>query len=397
MKYYFCFAGIVLLCLFSSCGKYKTPDDSTGNGGNGPTDSLKMNQIQVIASHNSYHIKPSDSIYNFLSSLFNAGFLPSSLDPQGIDYSHLPFDQQFNNYNVRGLEIDIFNDPVGGQYYNRQGVSLSGGGSAASNIPELQQPGFKVIHIPDFDFGTHYITFKQSLTAVFDWSNAHPNHLPIFINIETKNDAPGNTLTGLGLATSIPFDAVACDNMDAEIKSVFGNDLPKVITPDNVRGAYSTLEEAVLAGNWPKLAQARGKVVFIMQGGAESHYKAGHPSLQGRAMFVYSNPGTPEAAFVIHNNPVGGFAQIQQRVAQGYIVRTRADAGTNEARTGDYTDMNAAFSSWAQIVSTDYYKADERAGTPGWTDYHVQFPNGELARIDSVSASDKLTLGVLKE
>lgn len=25
---------------------------------NGPTDSLKLNQIQIIASHNSYHLKP---------------------------------------------------------------------------------------------------------------------------------------------------------------------------------------------------------------------------------------------------------------------------------------------------------------------------------------------------
>ena len=59
--------------------------------------------------------------------------------------------------------------------------------------------------------------------------------------------------------------------------------------------------------------------------------------------------------------------------------------------------MNASFNSWAQIVSTDYYKADSRAGTTGWTDYHVQFPNGELVRIDSVSASDKLNLGLVKE
>ena len=59
--------------------------------------------------------------------------------------------------------------------------------------------------------------------------------------------------------------------------------------------------------------------------------------------------------------------------------------------------MNNAFESGAQIISTDYYKADSRAGTTGWTDYHVQFPNGELARINAFSAADKLTLGVIKE
>ena len=59
--------------------------------------------------------------------------------------------------------------------------------------------------------------------------------------------------------------------------------------------------------------------------------------------------------------------------------------------------MNNAFASGAQIISTDYYKADARAGTPGWTDYHVQFPNHELARIDSFSAPDKMNLGTIKE
>lgn len=114
-------------------------------------------------------------------------------------------------------------------------------------------------------------------------------------------------------------------------------------------------------------------------------------------MFVYSSPGTAEAAFLILNDPTGKFTQIQQRTAQGYIVRTRADDGTTQARVGDYTDMNNAFASGAQIISTDYYKADYRAGTAGWTDYHVYFPNHELARIDSISASGQSGLGTIKE
>lgn len=383
------------LCVLGSCKKEEKKH--TSDHGNGATDSLKLNQIQVIASHNSYHIRPADSIFQFLENLSNLGILPSQYDPSGIDYTHVAFEAQFNNYNVRGLELDIFNDPNGGQFYNRQGVVMAGGTSAASNLPELQQPGFKLLHIPDFDYETHHLTFKSSLQAVYNWSVAHPNHLPLFINIETKDDAPGDVLTGLGLTESIAYDASACDKIDEEIKSVFGDNLDNVITPDDVRGSFSTLEEAALAGNWPQLAKARGKVVFIMQGAAESLYKAGHPSLQNRAMFVYSNPGTPEAAFVILNSSVGDFTEIRQRVAQGYIVRTRTDSGTDEARTGNYTNMNAAFESWAQIVSTDYYKAEDRAGTSGWTDYHVQFPNGELARIDSIAAPDKLNLGILKE
>lgn len=365
---------------------------------NGPTDSLKLNQIQIIASHNSYHLKTDDSIFAFLQRLSVLGALPSQYDPVGIDYFHLPIEQQFNDYPVRGLELDIYNDPVGGQFYKRQGFKFIPM-AVESGIEELNEPGFKMIHIPDFDFNSNYLTFKAAIKTVYNWSVAHPNHLPIFINVETKQDVPADNsqLASFGLTQAVPYTADACDKMDEEIKGVFGQNLDRVITPDKVRGSYERLDSAVRAGNWPTLAEARNKVVFIMQGAAESLYKAGHPSLQGRAMFVYSSPSKPEAAFVILNGPVGSYAEIQKRVQEGFIVRTRSDENTNEARSGDYTQMNAAFSSGAQIISTDYYRADPRAGTSGWTDFHVRFPNNELARIDSVSATDKLSLGTIKE
>lgn len=388
------FVGGILV--FTGCDKGENKNITKGFD-NGPTDSLRMNEIQIIASHNSYHLKTDPLVFNWLKSLDSLGILPSNLDPDDLDYEHETYEDQFNLYNVRGLELDIYNDPQGGQYYYQTGKSLAGG-NASSNNPDLNLPGFKLIHIVDFDFNSHHTTFKQSLQAIYNWSIAHPNHLPVFINIETKEETVAASLpTVPNLTPSIPYDADACNKMDEEIKSVFGSSLDKVITPDDVRGSYSTLREAVLAGNWPKLAEARNKVVFIMQGAAESDYKAGHPSLQGRAMFVYASAGADEAAFVILNNPTGSKTTIQQRVAQGFIVRTRADAGTNEARTGDYTDMNNAFESGAQIISTDYYRPDARAGTPGWTDYKVQFPNGELARINPVSATNKQDLGTIKE
>lgn len=363
---------------------------------NGPTDSLRINQIQIIASHNSYHLKTDSAVFAFLERLDSLGALPAQYDPVGIDYWHLPLAEQMSSYNVRGLELDIYNDPQGGHFYNRAGYTFTGR-YAESNIQELNEPGFKIIHIPDFDFNTTNYSFKSALQDVRNWSLSHPNHLPIFINIETKEDAVSDVLSISNLVVPIPFDADATDKLDAEIKSVFGENLDNVITPDDVRGNFATLEAAALAGNWPKLAEARGKVIFILEGAAENEYKAGHPSLQGRAVFVYSNPGTPEAAFVILNSPVGDFSEIQQRVGQGYIVRTRADSNTDEARTGDYTNMNAAFNSWAQIVSTDYYRPDPRAGDGTWTNFTVRFPAGELARINGISASTQTTLGVIKE
>lgn len=364
---------------------------------NGPTDSLRINEIQIIASHNSYHLKTDSAVFAFLLRLDSLGAVPPAYAPVGIDYGHLPLAEQMSNYNVRGLELDIYSDPIGGNFYNRTGYMFTGR-EVASNIPELNEPGFKLIHIPDFDFNSTNISFKGALQDVRNWSMAHPNHLPIFINIETKEDDVADVLSGLpNLTQALPFDDAAADALDGEIKSVFGDELDRVITPDDIRGNFNTLEAAALAGNWPQLAQARGKVIFILEGAGESEYKSGHPSLQGRACFVYSNPGTPEAAFVILNNPVGDFAEIQQRVGQGYIVRSRSDSGTEEARSGDYTNMNASFNSGAHITSTDYYRPDPRAGDGKWTNFQVKFPNGEVARINPVSAAAKQNLGTIKE
>ena len=383
------------LILIAACDKEQNHKEKVYD--NGPTDSLKINQIQIIASHNSYHLVTDSVVVAFLANLSTTGLLPAEYDPIELDYTHLPLAQQLNDYNVRGFEFDINPDPVGGQYYKRQGLSFAAL-PTESGIAELNEPGYKIIHIIDFDYNTNNYTFKSAINDLYKWSNEHPNHLPLFVNVEAKSDAPSDILPQINYLTkSIPYTAELCDDMDEEIKSVFGNDLQKVITPDKVRGTYGTLREAVLAGNWPTLKEARGKIIFIMQGGAETLYKAGHASLQGRAMFVYANPTSDEAAFVIRNNSTGSFTDIQQLVAQGFIVRTRTDAGTKEARSGDVTDRESAFNSGAQIISTDYYKPDSRAGTPGWTDFQVQFPNGELARINPISAAGQQSLGTIKE
>jgi hypothetical protein len=271
------------------------------------------------------------------------------------------------------------------------------GESDDSHIPELMQPGFKVLHIPDVDYMTNYYTFKSALQEVKNWSDSHPKHVPIFIYIETKNSTVADVIGALGFTPAIPYDASSGDALDDEIKSVFGQNLEKVITPDKVRGSYNTLREAVIAGNWPLLGQARGKIIFVMSGGLVNLYKQGHPSFQGRACFTFANATSNEAAFIILNDAIDDENEIKQRVSEGFIVRTRADGSTDAARTGDYSKMEAAFRSGAQIVSTDYYKPDERAGQPGWTNYQVKFPNNELARINRVSAAEQVNIGIIRE
>jgi len=255
-----------------------------------------LNQIQTIASHNSYKKKPGEKVFSFLLKFKKQ--LGNDLNPEGIDYGHLPFDSQFNNYPVRGLEIDIYNDPKGGTFYKRRLNAFVRGVKQKSGIEELKQPGFKVLHIKDVDYQTNYYTFKQALTAVLNWSNEHPKHIPLFINIETKGDGPGDVsglLRFFGFKRSIKFDAAACDSIDAEIKSVFGNDLKSILTPDKIRGNYSSLNEMAIHNDWPLLDSCRGKIIFIMEGDAEKFILLVILRYKVEPCFIMLNPESPNA------------------------------------------------------------------------------------------------------
>ena len=54
-------------------------------------------------------------------------------------------------------------------------------------------------------------------------------------------------------------------------------------------------------------------------------------------MFVRVEPRTPAAAWFKVNDPIKDFDKIQRLVKAGFLVRTRADADTRQARKGDTT------------------------------------------------------------
>ncbi len=157
-----------------------------------------------------------------------------------------------------------------------------------------------------------------------------------------------------------------------------------MITPDDVRGEADSLEEAVLNGGWLTLAEARGRVMFVFlnKSAARDHYIDGHPSLRGRVMFTNSDEGSPEAAWFNVNNAQNDGQRIRELVAAGYMVRTRADEETQQAREGDYSLQEAAFESGGQFVSTDYVVPEPDFGTG----YSAAVPGGYVGRCNPISA-----------
>ncbi|MBC6110886.1 phosphatidylinositol-specific phospholipase C1-like protein [Pedobacter fastidiosus] len=323
---------------------------------------LPINEIQVIGSHNSYKQAIDPALFKLISA-------SDSATAKSLDYEHLGMAEQLN-MGLRNLEIDVYADEKGGKYAHPKGLELVKGQPEFDGKGEMDKPGFKVLHVPDFDFRSSALSLKSALQQLKKWSENNPQHTPVFITLEAKDDS----IKRKGFTQPEVFTANTFDELDATVLENLGKE--HIITPDEVRGKYKTLEEAVLTGNWPKLSKAKGKFIFVLDaiGKKRSLYINGHASLAQRVLFANADAGTPEAAFMIRNNPTD--VQIPVLVKKGYLVRTRADSDTKQARKNDFSDFEAACKSGAQIITTDYYKKS----THFKSDYVVSFADGKYFR-----------------
>ncbi len=342
--------------------------------GTSPDDCLRLNQVQVLGSHNSYKRWPAQDLIDLLDEQ-RPGWA------RDISYEHRPLREQLELLGLRQFELDVFADPVGGLFAEPAGGVLIDDPEIETNRALMSQRGFKVLHSQDTDYRSTCLTLQDCLLEIRDWSLANPGHLPIMIMVELK-DAARENWGQLEYTVPVSFSRDLVLEVDAEIWSVF--DSEHVLTPDDVRGDSATLEEAILTQGWPTLSQSRGKVLFALDntGRHRDLYLEQAPALQDRAMFVSMEPGHPAAAFIKMNNAIADHEQIRANVALGYLVRTRSDVPSHEARTGDTTRRELALQSGAQYISTDYAEP-----SPFGSGYQVQLPDGPgTVRCNPVSA-----------
>jgi Phosphoinositide phospholipase C, Ca2+-dependent len=333
-------------------------------------DCVRLNEIQVLGTHNSYHIAPEPPLLAALGER-----------ARDIEYSHRPLDEQLSRLGIRKFELDVFADPEGGRYARPAAFGKVKG--LAPVGPELLARGFKVIHTQDVDYRTTCSTLKACLMTIRDWSRSHAWHVPIMVMIEAK-DAVVEDREGVEFVKPIRIGGAEFRALDAEIRSVFSDD--HVLTPDDVRGRHATLRQAIQTDGWPFLSAVRGKVLFALDN-TDDHltdYLGGSPSLEGRVLFVSSDPASPAAAFLKLNEALGDEEnRIRQYVRGGFLIRTRADIPTEEARSGSTARRDSAFRSGAHYVSTDYPEV-----SPFGSGYLARLPGAErlAARCNPVNA-----------
>ena len=334
------------------------------------SEALSMNDMQSVGSHNSYKL----AIPAIEMALIKAYNKDSAVS---LDYSHLRVTTQLD-MGLRQIELDIVYDPEGGRFADPllPKETAKTYGAMPYDARDMHTPGFKVLHSQDIDVHSNCATWVICLEEIKAWSDANPDHVPILILFNAKEGGSAYP----GVTPALDFTREAYRALDAETLSVFPAD--RIIKPDDVRGEFDTLREAVLAGNWPTLDSARSKVFFALDERPEKvrTYMEGRSSLQGLPMFVNSiSQQEDHAAYFTMNNPLGDQERIRAAVNAGFIVRTRADANTREARVNDTSRREAAFASGAQYISTDYYVPRLE-----FSDYSVSLPGGAVARCNPV-------------
>ncbi len=318
------FLSLFVACVVSSCSPAPSTVDAGQTRGTHPMDDvLTLAHLQAKATHNSYH-------------------LAGDVDLLAWNYNHLDLDQQATQQGVRGFELDVHDNPDAGR--------------------------LEVYHVDLVDYRSTCGTLNACLQVIAAFSNANPGHHPLLVQLEPK-EVRSNTQEF--------FVAV-----EAELLAVFGRD--RLLTPDDVQGANTSLGEAVSQRGWPTLGQTRGKLLFAWDNrdSVAAAYSNNGQSLQGRLMFVDSRPGETLAAFAVLNDPIPQATLIQQALAAGMLVRTRADSDGVEPAANDVTRRDAALASGAQFISTDYPGDTNLSGFS----YTLQIPGGTPSRCNPVTA-----------
>lgn len=338
---------------------------------------IRLSDLQFIGTHNSYHIEPDQAIdLAMLATRYAEGdkWTASRL-VRALAYSRAPLSAQLS-MGIRLFELDLHDDPEGGRFADPGAFRAL---AALKLLPDepfdaapLRRPGFKTFHSVDTDVRSTCPVFTDCLREIRDWSDAHPDHLPIFIQLETKQHSKPAIDGRYTPAPDAPFDVRSWNRLQAEILSVFPAE--RLITPAVVQGASASLNAAVRERGWPTVAASRGKIVFLLldDDNVQADYIAALPR-EARLVFPRLAEGDPDAAWLQVDDP--DVAKIRRAVAQGYLVYTRADAGTEEARANDGRRRDRAFASGAQLIATDYPYADPRFST-----YAVRFPGYRYSR-----------------
>lgn len=299
-------------------------DASSGDASSGeaPLDGLRVNQLQAMGTHNSYHTSPGPTV-------------PS------LDYTHRPLAEQLDA-GARQFELDI-------HFKKEPGEAID------------------VYHLEQIDMGTTCASLTECAAAMRGWSDANPRHHLLYVMIEVKT----------------PYNAILVDDLLQALEDQILAAWPRerIVAPDDVRGDAVDLPTALAERGWPTIEQTRGKALFVLHDGEKWRDRYVARGVGGLLFAdAFGDLTAPFAAVHTLNDAFGDAAKIAEVVDAGHIVRTRADADNVEPLAGDTSRAEAALASGATFISTDY------PPPKGELNYVFEIPGGSPSRCNPRTA-----------
>lgn len=236
-------------------------------------DELRLHQIQMLGTHNSYHVAKDKPIF------------------ADLNYTHQPLDVQLNTQGVRAFELDLHH--------------------IAADKPIV------VEHIEGIDDSSNCPNLGACLQLLKTWSDAHPCHHALVVLFEPKDE----------LETSAITDHLP--QLESEVLAVWPRS--RLVTPDDVRGDAVDIKTAVNQHGWPTMAATRGKLVLILydKNNLGLTYRKLHPKLKDAVAFVFGEPEDTDTATVLRDNPLKS-PDIAMLVQKGYLIRTFPEGNSAE-------------------------------------------------------------------
>ncbi|MGB1277022.1 MAG: Ca2+-dependent phosphoinositide-specific phospholipase C [Nannocystaceae bacterium] len=291
-----------------------------------PTSPVRLHEVQVKGTHNSYHVEP-----------------PLPLDGSH-EYSHLPLDEQLADQGVRAFELDI-----------HRGFS------------ELE-----VYHITVIDSVTTCDAFVDCVGVIEDWSAENPQHMPIVVWIEIKDETGG-----------LPINDM--EEVDDDIRAVI--DEADLLTPDDIQGDAESVRAALEVDGWPLVDDLRGQVMFVLLNAEDDHadeYTYGYDNLGGRAMFARSGSSQFDLPWSAVAKLGANDSKVAEAQARYMLVATNV-CGADESDNACFDQFETAKAAGIHMLKDDF------PGPVGGQEYWMDLAEGTPARCNPVTASPDCT------
>ena len=288
-------------------GQHDDLDESTFVNFDLDNPSVKLDDIQTIASHNSYK-KVGPAIGRFF-----VGLGDSFAEARALNYGYQSITDQLN-LGIRSFEFDL-------RY--RNGV-------------------FELTHVPLVDQSSQAVNFELVLEEIKLFSE-HQTHLPIIILVEVKDD-------WMMLDPFLDaFDQNALTLLDELISTKLQT---YVYKPSHLIDETEVLSDVIMNDGWPVINDLLNQTIFVLHpGNYTAPYYEMDKTLQTQSMFIgsyYTEILPSYASFFVQNDV--DVEKIKTLVDQHFMVRTRIDSNLyfSQSRFLD------AMESGAQILTTDF-------------------------------------------